>query len=194
MQNKPIKGCYPLNNLSIMDFVVLFALVTSLSSFSIKYKVDPEKLEEDYFSFSGNQSQSSAYLHRVNGTIKLHISTLTGFEHYNMDNVTGEFEFIWRGFKINNTPMNLTQTKGNVNDLMFDMFLFISPIIDHLDSVLEPTATPIYQISDVNYNIILAIAFCVGFVFRSDSFVALFHKFYTKFRKEEYRPTESETL
>ena len=174
-----------------MDFVVLFVLVTSLSSFNIKYKVDPEKLEEDYFSFSGNQSQSSAYLYRVNDTIKLHISTLTGFEHYNMDNVTGEFHFVWRGFKINGTPMNLTQTKGTVNDLMFDMFLFISPIIDHPDCVLEATATPIYQISDVNYSIILAIAFCVGFVFRSDSFVALFHKFYTRFRNVEYRPTES---
>ena len=170
-----------------MDFVVLFVLVTSLSSFNIKYKVDPEKLEEDYFSFSGNQSQSSAYLYRVNDTIKLHLYTDTGFEYYNMDNVTGEFVFVWRGFKINGTPMNLTQVKGNVNDLMFDTFLFVSPIIDHP----EPTATPIYQISDVNYSIIVAIAFCVGFVFRSDSFVALFHKFYTRFRNVEYRPTES---
>ena len=147
-----------------MNFNVLFATVSALR-FVINFPVNLNETQ-DYFYFEGYNN--TARLFRKNATLLLHLSQNNGDENslYNTTLHGKTFQFSWNGFKVNEEKMMLQRSKGQIGELEFEHFSFLSAIVEPLD--IECTFQPIYyDIENVNYWYFLIMMFAVGIFFES---------------------------
>ena len=136
----------------IMEFNLLFSVVGALS-FVIEFGILPDA-RQDFLFFNGDNT--SAHLFRENNTVFLHLAD-THFELYQTD-IENQLEFSWNGFKVNGTEMKKVKTNGNVTKFDFDVFTFLSPIMENKpreEAIIETLLTS----EKVNYYYILAIVF-----------------------------------
>ena len=160
-----------------MDFILLFTLTMNLS-FTIKYVVNTEE-KQDYFIFSG-PSDATAHLFRKNSSVILFLQSNNNTEVYQVPNITNEFEFRWNEHQVNGQVMNKVTSKGRVSDLYFDSYAFLSPYLEVIpNTVIEKTEVT-YHTPGINYGLILLIACCVGFIFKTDTFVTLLQQYMKK--------------
>ena len=109
-----------------MSLNFLYNLLASLT-FSITFDVDSNE-KQDYFVFHGENS--TAYLFRNDNVLKLSITTNFGFRHYETTEIPTQFTFTWDGFKINDNAMQIIRSNGNISDLNFNGYTFLSPSKD----------------------------------------------------------------
>ena len=157
-----------------MDFILLFTLAMNLS-FTIKYAVNSEE-KQDYFIFNG-PSDTTAHLFRKNSTVILVLQSSNNTEVYQVSNITEEFEFKWNGYQVNGQTMNKVTSKGQVLDLYFDSYAFLSPCLEVIPNTAIDQTELTYHIPGINYGLIVLIAFCAGLVFKTDTFVILLRQY-----------------
>ena len=147
-----------------MIFNLLFAAVSSLY-FSIEFGIDL-KDKQDYLFFEG-QNQT-AHLSRINNTITLYLSQQENFSVYET-NVNGYFFiFTWQGFLVNGQEMQQDRSNGEIVNIHFEKFTFLSPIIRSFDKDVD--IEPVYRVeSSFNYWYIVLIIFTLGVLFESKS-------------------------
>ena len=142
-----------------MDFSLLFALVSTLT-FSLHFEIDCNETQ-DYFFFQSS-SNCTAHLYRRNNTLILFLKQDAAYEIYNY-NVTNNFEFSWDGYKVDNEKMVCVRTNEQVDDLSFDSYTFLSPILSFYEVTLlggdEPE--PVFGCKEVNYGYIAFILISV---------------------------------
>ena len=147
-----------------MNFNLLFSLVSSLS-FIIKFEVDSNE-RQDYFLFAGYNN--TAHLYRENRTLLLHITQQHGktLAIYNASLDDCNFTFTWSGFQINDRMMKKQRFVGQIGQLEFEHFTFISPVVDvaELQCSIE---SMIYDVGTVNYWYFLFMMLAVAIIFDS---------------------------
>ena len=150
-----------------MDFSLFFTIVAGLS-FTIEYNVN-SNTTQGYFFFKGERS--SAHLSRENRTLSLYVQSNSSYELYEFSNVSSQFSFTWKGYKVNASNMIMIRSNGKVDGLEFSGYTFLSPHIDinqdqqnPVDSKLEP----IFSNSPINYGFILLIVLCIGVLLKTD--------------------------
>lgn len=148
-----------------MDFSLFFSIVASLS-FTIKYTVNSND-KQGYFFFKGDNS--SAHLYRENRILNLYIQSNSSYELYEFPNVSREFSFTWKDYKIDGKNMIMIRSNGKVVGLEFSGYTFLSPYIDIIhDQKVDSKLEPIYQNSPINYGFILLIVLCIGVLLKTD--------------------------
>ena len=160
-----------------MNFNLLFSTVSVLS-FIIEFAVDNDE-RQDYFLFGG--LNKSAHLFRENSTLYLHLTHNHGekFSIYNTSMDEGNFNFSWNGFAVDGKKMTLQKSVGDIKQLEFEHFTFISPIVDIFD--LECSNQAITSCSDrVNYWYFLIMMVAVGLAFDSKTMAKNFIKGFLK--------------
>jgi hypothetical protein len=140
-----------------MNFNLLFGVLTSFS-FILKFSVNSER-KQDFFLFNG--SNASAHLYRENESFYLYLSKDRNFSIYHSKSSFHDVEFSWDGFVLNNEKMQLFKSTGEISDIFFDTFTFVSPIIDSICSDVNDNLQPLYQLKNVNYGYV-AIMICVA--------------------------------
>ena len=148
-----------------MNFNLLLSAVSALS-FVIEFPVNTEE-RQDYFLFEGNNK--SVHLFRENTTLYLHFTCDNGmmFSLYNTSVDEKTFQFSWDGFEVDEKAMILQRFYGKIpEDLEFEHFTFISPIVEMLD--IECSVEPIiYNHEVVNYWYFFIMIFVVAIFFDS---------------------------
>ena len=171
-----------------MNISFLYALVTSLS-FTIKFNVNSNN-RQDYFIFNG--PNTTAHLFRENSTLKLIFHANSSFRHYQASNITGQFNFIWDGFKVNDKKMELIKSNGDLNELKFNRYTFESLCLDTLHEEVEYSQEPVFHCRDVNYIIFAGIAIAVGLIMRSDNIIPKIWMLFNTLRSEsEYAEVDT---
>ena len=165
-----------------MNFNVLFALAGSLN-FTFKFLINSQTTQ-DFFIFEGKDS--SAHLHRENGTIRLYLQYMNNSELY-IENIEDTLEFSWEGFKINGTEMKKIKSYGEI-DLQFTTFTFISPLLT-AGPINETAAVTLPSSSNINYGYIVGIVLLIAIVF--DSKAKMYHVMRQIFKKEDTQHYET---
>ena len=147
-----------------MNFNLVFSLVSSLS-FIIKFEVDSNE-RQDYFLFAGHNN--TAHLYRENRTLLLHITQQHGkmLAIYNASLEDYNFTFSWSGFQINDRMMKKQRSVGQIGQLEFEHFTFISPVVDVADLQCSIDSI-IYDVENVNYWYFLFMMLAVAIIFDS---------------------------
>ena len=147
-----------------MNFNLLFSVVSSLS-FIIKFEVDSNE-RQDYFLFTGHNN--TAHLYRENKTLLLHITQQHGkvLAIYNASLEDYNFTFSWSGFQINDRMMKKQRSLGQIGQLEFEHFTFISPVVDVADLQCSIESI-IYDVGAVNYWYFLFMMLAVAIIFDS---------------------------
>ena len=138
-----------------MDINLLLIVIIN---FSAKFLIDFENSLQNYFIL--DSKNSSAHLYRENDTLKLYLRTKSSYQIREIEATYGTFNFMWDGFKVNGTPMEVKSKVGNLSRLDFDTMTFISPI--ELWNVMPPEIETVYQCQDINYGWIVLIVFGAG--------------------------------
>ena len=160
-----------------MSLNFLYNLLTSLAII-ITFDVDSNE-KQDYFVFHGDNT--TAYLFRVNDVLKLSITTNYGFRHYEIIDITAQFTFTWDGFKINDRAMQIKRSSGNISDLNFDGYTFLSPSKDVNQELECNQEQPLsVRCSKTNYGLLALIILGIGVLLRSDSVASKFWKVLAK--------------
>ena len=160
-----------------MSLNFVYNLLASLT-FSITFDVDSNE-KQDYFVLHGDNS--TAYLFRYDNVLKLSITTNFGFRHYETTGISTQFTFTWDGFKINDKSMQIIRSNGNISDLEFDGYTFLSPSKDFNQLLECNQEQPLHFLcSKTNYSLLALIFFSIGVLLRSDSIASKFWKVATK--------------
>ena len=143
-----------------MEFNILFTLVASLS-FTVRYNMD-SNTKQDFFIFTAD-NEGLAHLFRENTTINLYLRSNSSFELYQSSTLGKQFNFTGDGFKIDDKKMEMMKSNGQIGELHFNGYTFLSP---HLGVMLEPVEDPqletIYQNSETNYGLMALIVLSIG--------------------------------
>ena len=149
-----------------MEFNILFVIVASLS-FTIEYDID-SNTKQDFFIFTADQ-EGSVHLFRENTTINLYLRSNSSFELYQSLTPGKQFNFTWDGFRIDGKQMKMIKSNGQIEDLNFNGYTFLSP---HIGVMCEPVENPqleaIYQNSETNYGLIVLIVLSIGMLLKTD--------------------------
>ena len=160
-----------------MNLNFVYNLLASLT-FSITFDVDSNE-KQDYFVLHGDNS--TAYLFRYDNVLKLSITTNFGFRHYETTEISTQFTFTWDGFKINDKSMQIIRSNGNISDLEFNGYTFLSPSKDFNQLLECNQEQPLHFLcSKTNYSLLALIFFSIGVLLRSDSIASKFWKVATK--------------
>lgn len=154
-----------------MSLNFLYNLLASLVII-ITFDVDSNE-KQDYFVFHGDNS--TAYLFRTDNVLQLSITTNYGFRHYETTEITTQFTFTWDGFKINGRAMQIIRSNGNISDLDFTGYTFLSPSID-IDQRLECNEEQPLRLlcSKTNYGLLALIVLGIGVLLKSHSIASKF--------------------
>ena len=148
-----------------MEFNILFVVVASLS-FTIEYNIN-SNTKQDFFIFRGEEA--TAHLFRENTTINLYLLSNSSFELFQSSTFGKNFNFTWDGFRIDGKQMEMAKSNGQIGELNFNGYTFLSP---HLGAMLDPVEDPqletIYQNSETNYGLIVLIVLSIGMVLKTD--------------------------
>lgn len=149
----------------------IYNLLASLS-FIITFDVD-SNAKQDYFVFHGDNS--TAYLFRTDNVLKFKITTNYGFRHYETTEITTQFTFTWDGFKVNDRAMQIIRSNGNISDLNFNGYTFLSPSPD-INQTLECYQEQHLSVfnSKTNYGLLALIILGIGLLLRSDTLAIKF--------------------
>lgn len=153
-----------------MNISFLYTVLTSLS-FTVKFDFDDHSRQE-YFIFNG--PDTAAHLFRENSTLTLVFQSNSSFSRYQASNLTNPFIFTWDRFRVNGKTMKLVKSAGNLTNLNFNGYTFISPYLEILqdDTVQYITQESLVECREINYGIFAAIAIAVGLVMRSDNIIS----------------------
>ncbi len=132
-----------------MEFNLLFGMVSALT-FSIQFIVNQDE-QQDYFIFNGENSTVILYL------AKDHNFTI------HQSNILSKLSFDWKGFKVNNVSMSLTQSNGDIHNPMYNTFTFLSPMMS--EPILDCSTQPVVNLKTINYGYIIAIVSLVAVIF-----------------------------
>ena len=145
-----------------MNFNLLFTTLATLS-FSVNFKVD-SGARQDFFLFEG--TNQSANLFRDGEFLTLYLQQNEEYKIYKVQLKTSNFTFSWDGYMVDNRQMLLQDSTGNVNDMIFQDFTFISPIIDIVE--FDCSVEPVYKLdNNINYGYIVLIFLGIGALFKS---------------------------
>ena len=145
-----------------MNFNLLFTILATLS-FSVKFQVD-SGARQDFFLLEG--TNQSAHLFRDGESLTLYLQQNDGYEIYKTQLKSTNFTFSWNGYMVDNQQMLLHDSTGNVNDVEFQNFTFISPIIEL--NTFDCSVEQVYKLSDnINYGYIVLILLGIGAIFKT---------------------------
>ena len=166
-----------------MNINFLYTVLTGLC-FTVKFDFDDNR-KQHYFIFDG--PDTTAHLFRENSTLTLVFQSNYSFNRYQSSNLTNPFKFTWDGFRVNDKTMKLIKSTGNITNLQFNGYTFISSYLEILqdDTVEYIVQESLVQCKDINYGIFVAIAFAVGLMMRSDNIIARTLKILSKVLKSE---------
>ena len=137
-----------------MDFNLLFSMLGSLSfSFTLEFLVNQNQ-SQDFFLFEG--LNSSAHFFREDTVFYLHLVNSENFTIYRSNSTTDIVSFSWNNFILNEQKMQLIRSQGEVSELHFDAFTFVSPIVDFSVTEYKNELVPLYQLKNINYGYIAA--------------------------------------
>ena len=145
-----------------MNFNLIFSALSAFS-FIIEFAVNSDE-RQDYFLFVGNIT--SAHLFRENTTLYLHLTRDHGkmFSLYNTTIKKNGFQFSWNGFTVDGEEMVLQRSIGEMGQMEFEHFTFISPIVNIFD--IECAVETIYHNANIVnywYFFLMMIAVAIGF-------------------------------
>lgn len=148
-----------------MDFNLLFSLSAALS-FTILYCPDSDE-KQDFFIFNGGDS--IVHLFRNNDTLKFYLQSGNTHQLYQTENITDCFRFTWEGFEVNRQRLELVKSNGQLGQLQFDSYTFLSPHLDLIRTPVIEQTEPIYNLfSNVNYWYLMLIVLFVGLILKTD--------------------------
>ena len=149
-----------------MNFSLVFAAISSLS-FIVEFSINSQSKQDFFFLEGENQS---AHFSRDGVFLTLYLNQRGNFCLYNSTISEESFRFSWDGFKINDNEMKSIQSTGNIVNMQFDHFVFISPIFGITTTDDATKVESLYSVNgDVNYWYIVLIVFVVGVLFESKS-------------------------
>ena len=160
-----------------MSLNFLYNLLTSLT-FNITFEPDSSE-KQDFFIFHGENS--TAHLFRTDDIVKFVVTSNSGFRHYETTEITSQFKFTWDGFKINDRPMHVIKSNGNISDLDFNGYTFLSPSVYVNQRPESNELKPLCDFfSKTNYGLVALIVLGVGLFLRLDSVAPKFWQVFTK--------------
>ena len=155
-----------------MEINFSFSLFVSLN-FIVKFEIDSNN-KQDFFICHGENS--TAHLFRMNDTLKLFLIDGSNYEHHQLTNISTLFEFKWRGFKINEQNMKLVKARGEIGDLKFNSFTFLSPYLELAQGYTSELSNEAvyWNLGESDYGFLDLIFLCIGVLLKSDVFVIKF--------------------
>ena len=144
----------------MMQFNILFTAVTNLT-FVVEFPISVNETHQDFFLFNG--VEESAHFFRDNTTFSLFIEQGENQSLYELSSSSNSVTFSWERFKINGEEMKHISAVGNIKNINFNSYTFLSPLasvnFDDCDMQAIPLTT-----GSVNYWYIVAIIFIGGFI------------------------------
>ena len=166
-----------------MNFNLLFTTLRDLS-FLMTFAVDSGN-EQDFFLFSG--FNASAHFYRQNSTFNLIIFDNSSYSFYQLKHNNALVSFSWPDISLNGFQMTLKKSYGVTEDLCFDTFTFISPILNFTDQEYNTSSMSIYQLNSVNYFYIALMFLIAGVLFESQTIaVRIFENMKKKYLENDY--------
>ena len=154
-----------------MNVNFLYNLLASFT-FSITFDVDSQE-SQNYFLFHGDNS--TAHLFRDDNVLKLIVESKSGFRHYESRDIATQFTFTWDGFKIDGGEMQIVRSSGNISDLDFNGYTFLSPSLDVNQGPEYNQEQPLRAFfTKTNYGLLALIVLGVGLLLRSDAIAPKF--------------------
>ena len=153
-----------------MNINFLYTVLTGLC-FTVKFDFD-ENSKQDYFVFNG--FNTTAHLFRENSTLMLELQSNSSISSYQTSKLTNPFQFTWEGFRVNDKAMKFVKSVGNITNIQFHGYTFISPYLEILqDTTVEYTIQDsMIGCRDINYGIFVAITLAVGLIMKSDNIIS----------------------
>ena len=160
-----------------MSLNFFYNLLASLT-FTITFNVD---LNDTQIYFIFTRGNNTAQLFRKDNALLLVVTTDSGFRHYKTTEITTQFTFTWDGFKINDIEMPIVRSSGNISDLYFDQYTFLSPSLEVNQTLECYQEQPLSVLnSKTNYGLLALIILGIGLLLRSDSIASKFWKVLVK--------------
>lgn len=152
-----------------MNVNFIFSLAVSLD-FTVRFAIDSSKESEDYFIFSAENV--TAHLYRRNATLKLFLRTNSSYRQYEANGANDIFDFTWEDFLVDEQPMTIVKSQGQMGYFKFDGYTFVSPIYEiwnHQPAIA--VQEPVFQCEGQNYGLIVLIVVVVGLLLKFDIIV-----------------------
>ena len=141
---------------------LLLTSITALS-FSVVFE-NKFNDRQDYFIFEGKNQL--AHLSRVNNTLTLIINKEENYSIHKSIIASSNFTFSWIGFKVNEQKMELEKGNGEISNLRYENFTFLSLLKTF---PIEPVPVQVLNCSEdsINYWYILLMIIISGVLFES---------------------------